>query len=40
MNSIDRFLNVDLDEEVTAPLEWPPMIKHLSATSIGMFRRC
>jgi len=44
-SSIDRFLGGGLatpprEEVAAAELIWPEKIKHLSATSIGMFRRC
>jgi hypothetical protein len=46
MSSLDQFLGlgpaVAPAQEVppTAELQWPSRIRHLSATSIGMFRRC
>ena len=41
--SIDRFLGITPELKEIPPaseLLWPERIKHLSATSIGMFRRC
>lgn len=41
MASLEDFLGITQAEEVTAAAEtWPERIKHLSATSIAMFRRC
>jgi len=46
MSSLDHFLGTNLapifqgDGPVLAQDQWPSRIKHLSATSIAMFRRC
>lgn len=44
MSSLDQFLgevaSVASPQEVSSALGWPERIRHLSATSIGMFRRC
>lgn len=42
MSSLEQFLLMEATEakEVAQTLAWPERIKHLSATSIGMFRRC
>jgi len=44
-SSIDRFLGItpeleDIPIGAQSSLQWPERIRHLSATSIGMFRRC
>jgi RecB family exonuclease len=43
MSSLDHFLgggNASAAPAQEEPLAWPEQIKHLSASSIGMFRRC
>jgi len=44
MSSLEQFLggvaSVAPPEEAPSALGWPDRIRHLSATSIGMFRRC
>ena len=46
MSSLDQFLGgvasvaPPTEAPPTAELQWPERIRHLSATSIGMFRRC
>ena len=41
MSSLADFLAFDTPVEAApAPQAWPPRIEHLSASSIGMFRRC
>jgi len=43
MSSLDQFLGGGVTTSEGAPAQdslWPERIKHLSATSIGMFRRC